>query len=150
MEAIAKLIEILPEQSGVGRASNKPWKRRSFIFETQESYPTKMCVDFMNERADNVNAQIGDIVKVSFDIDSHEFNGKWYTSLRGWRVEAANVATNGGYSQGGYPPQPGAYPPQPGAYQQPVQPNYGAPQQQGPAVPPPPMVSGGAEEDLPF
>ena len=39
---------------------------------------------------DTVN--IGDTVKVSFSIESREFNGKWYTDVKAWKIEPATEA----------------------------------------------------------
>lgn len=91
MEIKGKIIVALPEQSGVSKSGNN-WKKREYVLETQETYPKKVHFDFFGERADQYPLNVGDDVTLSFDIESREFNGRWYTSIRGWKVEK-NVGT---------------------------------------------------------
>ncbi len=86
MEVSGKIIAVLPEQGGVSKTGN-PWKVQSYVLETQEQYPKKVCFEIFGEdRIKNNPCKIDDIVTVSFDIESREFNGRWYTSIRAWRV----------------------------------------------------------------
>jgi len=86
MEITAKLMEILPEQTGQGR--NGTWVKISFVIETQEQYPKKICVDAWGDRVDIVKRlNINDMVKVEFDVESREYNGRWYTNVKAWRIE---------------------------------------------------------------
>lgn len=87
MEVSGKIIQILPLQEGTGRNGN-PWKVQTAILETQDQYPRKVCFEvFGEDRINNNPFKVDDIVTVSFDIDSHEFNGRWYTSIRAYRVQ---------------------------------------------------------------
>ena len=86
MEVTGKIIVAMPEVSGTSRAGNA-WKKRSYVLETLDNYPTKIAFDFFGERADQYPLSVGDEVKLSFDIDSHEYQGRWFTSIRGWKVE---------------------------------------------------------------
>ena len=95
MEIVGKIIQVLPLQEGVGKSSGQPWKIQSYVLETQEQYPKKVCFElFGEERINNNRCQLDDIVTVSFDIDSHEYNGKWYTRIRAWRVQQGIVTNN--------------------------------------------------------
>ncbi len=86
MEVSGKIIAVLPAQEGVSKTGN-PWKVQSYVLETQEQYPKKVCFEIFGEdRIKNNPCKIDDIVTVSFDIESREFNGRWYTSIRAWRV----------------------------------------------------------------
>lgn len=91
MEVIGKIILALPEQSGTSKAGNV-WKKREYVLETHETYPRKIHFDFFGERADQFPLNIGDNIKLSFDIESREYQGRWYTSIRGWKSEPANGA----------------------------------------------------------
>lgn len=92
MDIVGKIIQVLPEQSGTSKSGN-PWKSQSYVLETQEQYPRKVCFElFGEERIKSNPCKIDDIVTVSFDIESREFNGRWYTSIRGWRVQQGAVA----------------------------------------------------------
>ena len=88
MEVTGKIILALPEMSGTSRAGNA-WKKREYVLETQETYPRKIHFDFFGERADQFPLNVGDIIKLSFDIESREYNGRWFTSIRGWKSEPA-------------------------------------------------------------
>ena len=92
MDIVGKIIQVLPEQSGTSKAGN-PWKSQSYVLETQEQYPRKVCFELFGEdRIKNNPCKIDDVVTVSFDIESREFNGRWYTSIRAWRVQQGAVA----------------------------------------------------------
>lgn len=134
MELIGKIIEQCPIQEGTSRSGN-PWKKRMYVVETQENYPKKVAITvFGSDRvaAAEASVKLGDIVKVSFDLDSREFNGRWYTDVQAWRIEQASAA------------QPAAPAQQP-AYSQP-QPFDGG----SPLPPPAAPAQPAAEDDLPF
>lgn len=86
MEITGKIIVALPEMSGTSKAGNV-WKKREYVLETQETYPKKVHFDFFGERADQYPLNVGDMVRLSFDIESREYNGRWFTSIRGWKVD---------------------------------------------------------------
>jgi len=90
MEITGKIILALPEMSGTSKAGNT-WKKREYVLETLENYPRKVHFDFFGERADQYPLNVGDSVKLSFDIESREYNGRWYTSIRGWKAEPADA-----------------------------------------------------------
>lgn len=87
MEITGKIIQVLPEQGGVSKTSGKEWKLQAYVLETQEQYPRKVHFEiFGDDRIKSNQCNIDDMVTVSFDIESREFNGRWYTSIRAWRV----------------------------------------------------------------
>ena len=95
MEISGKIIQVLPLQEGVGKNSGNPWKVQSYVLETQEQYPRKVCFEIFGEdKIKNNLCKIDDIVTVSFDIESREFNGRWYTSIRAWKVQQGIVDQN--------------------------------------------------------
>lgn len=92
MEISGKIIQVLPLQTGVAKNSGNPWQSQSYVLETQEQFPKKVCFEVFGEQRIKDNAcQLDDIVTVSFDIESREFNGRWYTSVRAWRVQQGIV-----------------------------------------------------------
>lgn len=93
MEIKGKIILALPEMSGTSKAGNA-WKKREYVLETQETYPRKVHFDFFGERADQYPLNVGDVVTLSFDIESREYNGRWFTSIRGWKVDKENSSTS--------------------------------------------------------
>ncbi|HEX3006643.1 MAG TPA: DUF3127 domain-containing protein [Bacteroidales bacterium] len=88
LELSGKLIQILPLQSGNGK--NGTWQKQDFVIETTDQYPKKVCFSAWADKADVVKTlNPGTMVKVAFNAESREFNGKWYTDLRIWKIETA-------------------------------------------------------------
>ena len=73
MEITGKIIKSLPEQSGTSKAGNA-WKKKIYVLETTDAYPKQVAFDFFGDRVDQYPLNIGDFVKISFDIESREFN----------------------------------------------------------------------------
>ena len=93
MEVIGKIIHVLPLQSGTSQAGNQ-WKKQEYVLETEDAYPKKVCFDFFGDRVDQFPLAIGDRVRLNFDIESREYQGRWYTSIRGWKAENDRLYTN--------------------------------------------------------
>lgn len=109
MEVKGKIIVALPEVSGTSKAGNA-WKKREYVLETLETYPKKVFFNFFGDRVDQFPLNIGDVITLSFDIESREFNGRWYTDIRGWKAEKEG-ATSAPQEQ--VPDFPGSFPPPP-------------------------------------
>lgn len=91
MDIVGKIIQVLPLQEGVGRNGN-PWKMQAYVLETQDQYPRKVHFEvFGEDRCKNVFAEMDQLVTVSFDLESREFNGRWYTSVRAYRIQQGDV-----------------------------------------------------------
>lgn len=88
LEISGKIVKVLPEQTGSGK--NGMWKKQEFILETVEQYPKKVCISAWGDKVDALqNYNSGDEVKVSFNIESREYNERWYTDVRVWKFESA-------------------------------------------------------------
>ena len=93
MEIAGKIIQVLPAQEGVSKSTGNPWKLQSYILETLDQYPRRVCFEIFGEdRIKNNPCNVDDTVTVSFDLESREFNGRWYTSVRAWRVQQGIVS----------------------------------------------------------
>ena len=91
MEVVGKIIQVLPIQEGVGRNGN-PWKVQPYVLETLDQYPRKVHFEVFGEDRIRMNpCAIDQLVTVSFDIESREFNGRWYTSIRAYRIVQGDV-----------------------------------------------------------
>ena len=90
MEVTGKIIVALPEVGGTSQKGNA-WKKREYVLETQETYPRKVFFNFFGDRVDQFPLQVGQVVKISFDIDSREYNGRWYVECRAWKAEDPNA-----------------------------------------------------------
>jgi hypothetical protein len=91
VEIIGKLISKLELQSGIGKTGNS-WQKQEFVIETIEQFPKKVCANLWGDKIDALAAlAIGDTVVVTFNLESREFNGKWYTDVRAWKIEKQGV-----------------------------------------------------------
>ena len=91
MELVGKIIQVLPAQEGVGRNGN-PWKVQPYVLETLDQYPRKVHFEvFGEDRIKQNPCEIDQLVTISFDIESREFNGRWYTSIRAWRIQQGDM-----------------------------------------------------------
>ncbi len=129
MDITGIVIKKLALQTGTGANGN--WQKQDFVIQTEEQYPKKVCFSAWAQRVDDLGRfNDGDRVKVSFDVASREYNERWYTDLRAWRIEVAD----------------GAPAPQAAPYQAPQQ----APAYQAPGQSSAPAASAEADDDLPF
>lgn len=99
MEITGKITELLTAQTG--SSSRGEWKRQDFILETQEQFPKKVCIENWNDKVDFNVFKTGSIVTVSINIESREFNGKWYTGVKAWKMVPAGSETPSGNSNSG-------------------------------------------------
>lgn len=96
MELEGRIARKLNVQTGTSARGS--WAKQEFIFEYQEgNFPSQVCMNVWGD--DKVKElekyQVGDKVKVSFNLSSREYNGRWYTDVRAWRIEPANVQQPG-------------------------------------------------------
>lgn len=91
MQLSAKLIQLLPLQTGTGK--NGQWKKQDIIVETEGSaYPKKVCISIWGDKIDAGQLQPGNQLKIDFDVESREYNGRWYTDVKAWKIEATASA----------------------------------------------------------
>lgn len=90
MQLSGKLIQLLPLQTGQGK--NGTWKKQEIILETEGQYPKKVCIAIWGDKADEKTLQVGNNLKIDFDVESREYNGRWYTDVKAWKVEIAGTA----------------------------------------------------------
>ena len=122
LELKGRLVQKLQKESGEGR--NGRWEKQQFVIETQEQYPKKVCIVCWGDKIsmlDSLNE--GDQLNVAVNIESREYNNRWYTDVKAWRIE--RVA--------GEDPAPGELP---GDFNQ--------------ELPPPEIENTDTTDDLPF
>jgi hypothetical protein len=83
---------ILPEQSGT--SARGEWHNQNVVFEmqTNSQYPRKVSVKFFNKRDEVSRLVVGAAYKVTFDVESREYQGRWYTDVVGRRIEPKEAA----------------------------------------------------------
>lgn len=87
MEIKGRVFQILPERSGVNKAGN-PWKALQFVLQVDDVFHKYIVFEIFGEdKIELMNVQVGEDLKVYFDIEAREYQGKWYNQLRAWRVE---------------------------------------------------------------
>ncbi|WP_455499129.1 DUF3127 domain-containing protein [Coprobacter sp.] len=104
MEIKGHIVQILPLQSGISQASGREWKKQEYVLETGDQYPRKVCFQLFGDRVDQFPMTVGEEVIVSFDIESREYNGRWYTNVSAWKVD--KVAVSAVPMEGSIPPPP--------------------------------------------
>ncbi|PIP76472.1 MAG: hypothetical protein COW85_14120 [Ignavibacteria bacterium CG22_combo_CG10-13_8_21_14_all_37_15] len=86
MQLTVKLIQLLPLQTGEGK--NGPWKKQDIIVETDSQYPKKICISIWGDKINQAVLVLGATLNISFDVESREYNGKWYTDVKAWKIES--------------------------------------------------------------
>lgn len=85
MEIEGKLLQLLPVQDI--KSQKGVMRKMEFVVEIESKFPKKVCFELWNDKIDLMNANPGNKLKVYFDVDSREYNGKWYTKATAWKVE---------------------------------------------------------------
>lgn len=86
LELSGQVLKLLPEQSG--QSQRGPWKKRDFILETNEQYPKKVAITCWGEKVDEISSlNPGTPVTVGINIESREYNDRWYTDIKAWRID---------------------------------------------------------------
>jgi hypothetical protein len=89
-----RIEQILKPESGVSRAG-KEWKKQDFVIETDEQFPRKVCFTLFGDKVDQVsNIAQGQEVEVSFNLESREYNGRWYTNANAWKIDQVSEDNN--------------------------------------------------------
>lgn len=91
MEISGKIIQVLEEQSG--QSAKGTWRKQQYILETEGQFPKKVCFMVWGDKIDDFAIKTGQEVEVSVDIESREFNGRWYTDVKAWKVSAKGTST---------------------------------------------------------
>jgi hypothetical protein len=91
MDIQGKIIQFLDPVTGEGR--NGPWKKQEFVIELPGDFPKKLCITNWNDKADLAGLKEGDEVKVFVDVESREYNGRWYTDVKAWKLERVGAAS---------------------------------------------------------
>ncbi len=85
MEFEGKVLQMLPPQSG--ESARGKWLRQDVIFELQQEFSRRVCARFFNKESELQKLHVGGLYTVSFNLESREYNGRWYTDVNVWRVQ---------------------------------------------------------------
>jgi hypothetical protein len=90
MELQGKIIAVMPANSGQSQRTGQAWMSQQYVLEVPGMYPKRMVFEvFGEDRIKNFAIRQGQEVKVSFEIDAHEYNGRWFNEVRAWDVRVA-------------------------------------------------------------
>ena len=85
MEIAGKVERILPLVTGQGR--NGEWRKQEFIMEIPGKYPKQVCISLWGDKIDEAQLKEGEEIKAMIDVSSREYNNRWYTEVRSWKIE---------------------------------------------------------------
>lgn len=86
MSEVTGKVLLIGQTETLGSAGT--FRKRLIVVETNEQYSQKIPIDFVQDKCDILDKyNVGDEVKVSINIRGNEYNGKYYCSLNGWRIE---------------------------------------------------------------
>lgn len=95
MELAGKITHVLEEKSGT--SSRGAWRKQEYVIEIPGDYPKQVCFMVWGDKIDQMKISEGDELTVHFDIESREYNGRWYTDVKAWRVDrSGGQAANSG------------------------------------------------------
>ena len=143
MDLSGKIIAILPASSGTSSRTGNPWMSQDYVIEVPGQYPRRMVFRvFGEDRIKQFNIQAGEDVTVQFDIDAHEYQGRWFNDIRAFNIIHGQVAQTvpAATTIGAAPAAASPFPPQ-------------QPAAEASAAPFPPAqepAADGAADDLPF
>lgn len=84
---------ILPLEQGESQAG-KSWQKRAFVVTTEGEFPKEICFTTFGEKVSIANKlSAGQVVDVSYNLSSREYNGKYYHNIDAWKVDTTGGAT---------------------------------------------------------
>lgn len=92
MEISGTVLSLLPLQTGQGK--NGTWKKQEFILETPGQFPKKVCISLWGDKVDENRLSTGDKITASINVESREYNGRWYTDVRAWKIQKESGGSN--------------------------------------------------------
>jgi len=86
MEVEGKIIILYGVEMGTSKAGNQ-WKKQEFVIETEEQYPRKIAISVFGSKVDDLSYySVGKYIKCKVQIESKEWQGRWYTSVNAWHI----------------------------------------------------------------
>lgn len=106
-----RINQILKPENGVSKAG-KEWSKQEFVIETEEQFPRKVCFTLFGDKTSLIEGlAAGEEVEVAFNLESREYNGRWFHNVNAWKIDkaSANQLPDGPpeYNSNDIPPEPG-------------------------------------------
>jgi hypothetical protein len=80
--------KILPVESGVSNGNT--WKNQLVIIEQGGEYPKQIAVKINPEKVDINQFAEGESITAHINIESREYNDRFYTDVKAWKIEKTN------------------------------------------------------------
>ncbi len=90
MQIEGTVTQLLEEVTGEGK--NGTWRKQEFILETGGKYPKQVCIVMWGDSIDQFALSQGQVITAHLDVASREYNGRWYTDVKAWKVESGTAA----------------------------------------------------------
>jgi hypothetical protein len=105
LDITGKIIQIMNETSGQSKTGNA-WVKQEFVIETYDKFPRKVMISVMGDKVQELKRfKTGDEIKASLNLESREWNGRWFTDVRAWRIEGNSQAASSTPQENFYPDQ---------------------------------------------
>ena len=91
MEIKGKVVANLGVQKGTSKAG-KEWAKSTVVIEYGDQYPKKVALDNLKNAEDFAKLAVGTEGDFHIEVESREFNERWYTSVNCWKWETAQQA----------------------------------------------------------
>ena len=85
LQITGEVTNVLEEETGSGR--NGTWRKQAFILKTPGDYPKEVCVIQWGDSIDRFAVRSGETITAHIDLQSREYNGRWYTDVKAWKIE---------------------------------------------------------------
>lgn len=101
VEIQGRIVKIMEKQTGEGR--NGAWQKQDFVIETSgEQYPKKVCCNVWGDKVEALSRyKINDEVKLGINIESREYNERWYTDIKVWKIDLISATQSAPAPQAG-------------------------------------------------
>lgn len=87
MEITGKVISILEPQKFTSKKDGSEIVKHFFVIETQGQYPKKIAFSVLGQdKFNQMGLVVGGTYNVSFDVESREWQGKWFSDVSAWRA----------------------------------------------------------------
>ena len=91
MKLEGRIISVLAPESGKSKAG-KEWRKQNYVLETEGDYPKKVCFMVWGDKIDEFAIKQNNMVEIDIEIESREFNGRWYTDVKAWKCAIKDSA----------------------------------------------------------
>lgn len=92
MQITATVVQLMDVVTG--HSAKGEWKKQEMVVETKEQYPKKVCLTLWGDKVDSAPS-VGQTKVFHLDISSREYNGRWFTEVKAWKIEDAEMASGG-------------------------------------------------------